>query len=58
MFEIRTINRMLNMFSCFTIVIPKASDISPIINYCTTVKLINNTESKVVCIKSLSNFMT
>jgi hypothetical protein len=32
----------------------KASDIIPIINFCTVMKLINNTESKAVDIKSLA----
>jgi hypothetical protein len=41
MLEIRTINGMPNIQSCSTIVILKASDIIPIINFCISVKLIN-----------------
>jgi hypothetical protein len=52
--EIRTINGMPNIPACSTIVSLKASDIIPITNYCTAVKLINNTESKTVGIKSLA----
>jgi hypothetical protein len=54
--EIRTINGMPNIFLCFIIVILKTSDIIPVINFCTVVKLINNTESNAVGIKSLSGF--
>jgi hypothetical protein len=52
--EIRTINRMPNIPSCSTIVSLKASDIIPVTNYCLSIKLINNTESNSVGIKSLS----
>jgi hypothetical protein len=50
--EIKTINRMPNIPSYSTIVILKASDIIPVTNFCIVVKLINNTESKAVGIKS------
>jgi hypothetical protein len=52
--EIRTVNGMPNTPSCSTIITLKASDIIPITNFCTTVKLINNTESNAVSTKSLS----
>jgi hypothetical protein len=52
--EIRMINGMPNMVSCSTIVTIKALDIIPVTNFCTIVKLINNTESNAVGIKSLS----
>jgi hypothetical protein len=49
--EIRTINGIPNIPSCSTIVTLKASDIT---SFCTAIKLINNTESNSVGIKSLS----
>jgi hypothetical protein len=52
MFEIRTINGMPNIPSC--IVTLKASDIIPVTKFCMAVKLINNTKSNSVGIKSLS----
>jgi hypothetical protein len=45
-----------NVPSCSTIVTLKPSDIIPVTNFCTVVKLINHTESKAVGIKSLSGF--
>jgi hypothetical protein len=45
--EIRIINLMPNILACTTIVSLKASDVIPVTNFCTGVKLINNTESKV-----------
>jgi hypothetical protein len=56
--EIRTINGMPKILIYFTIVLLKTSDVIPVTNYCTTVKLINNTESNAVGIKSLSGLMT
>jgi hypothetical protein len=44
--EIRTINGMPNVPSYSTIVALKALDIIPVTNFCSAVKLINNTESK------------
>jgi hypothetical protein len=52
--EIRTINGIPNFPSCSTIVSLKASDIVPVTKFCMAVKLINNTESNSVGIKSLS----
>jgi hypothetical protein len=52
--EIRTINGMPNIPSCSTIVTLKTSDVIPITKFCMEVKLVNNTESKSVGIKSLS----
>jgi hypothetical protein len=52
--EIRTINNMQNIPSCSTIVTLKASDVIPVTKFCMAVKLINNTESNSVEIKSLS----
>jgi hypothetical protein len=52
--EIRTINGMPNIPSCSTIVILKALDVIPVTKFCMAVKLINNTESNSVGIKSLS----
>jgi hypothetical protein len=52
--EIRTINGMPNISSCSTIVTLKASDVIPVIKFCMIIKLINNTESNSVGIKSLS----
>jgi hypothetical protein len=52
--EIRTINGMPNTPSCSTIVSLKASDIIPVTKFCMAIKLINNTESNSVGIKSLS----
>jgi hypothetical protein len=54
MAEIRTINGMPNIPSCSTIVTLKAPDIIPVTKFCMVVKLINNTESNSVGIKSLS----
>jgi hypothetical protein len=55
--EIRTINGMLNIPSCSTIVSLKASYIIPVTKFCMAIKLINNTESNSVGIKSLSNII-
>jgi hypothetical protein len=52
--KIRTINGIPNVPSCSTIVTLKASDIIPVTKFCMAVKLINNTESNSVGIKSLS----
>jgi hypothetical protein len=52
--EIRTINGMQNIPSCSTIVSLKASDVIPVTKFCIAIKLINNTESNSVGIKSLS----
>jgi hypothetical protein len=52
--EIRTINGMQNIPSCSTIVSLKASDVIPITKFCIAIKIINNTESNSVGIKSLS----
>jgi hypothetical protein len=52
--KIRTINGMSNIPSCSTIVSLKASDVIPVTNYCMAIKLINNTESNSMGIKSLS----
>jgi hypothetical protein len=45
---------MPNIFSCSTIVTLKPSDVIPVTKFCMEVKLINNTESNSVGIKSLS----
>jgi hypothetical protein len=52
--EIRTVICMPNTPSCSTIVTLKASDVIPVTKFCMVVKLINNTESNSVGIKSLS----
>jgi hypothetical protein len=52
--EIRTINGMTNIPSCSTIVVLKASDAIPVTKICMAIKLINNTESNSMGIKSLS----
>jgi hypothetical protein len=52
--EIRTINGIPNIPSFSTIVTLKASDVIPVTKFYMTVKLINNTESNSVGIKSLS----
>jgi hypothetical protein len=51
MAEIRIINGMPNISSYSTIVILKASDVTPVTNFCETFKLINNTKSNAVGIK-------
>jgi hypothetical protein len=48
-----TINGMPNIPSCSTIVSLKASDVIPVTKFCMSNKLINNTESNSVGIKSL-----
>jgi hypothetical protein len=50
MLEIKTINGMPNV----QLVILKASDVIPVTKFCMAIKLINNTESNSVGIKSLS----
>jgi hypothetical protein len=52
--EIRTDNGIPNIPSCSTIVSLKASNIIPVTDYCLAIKLINNTESNLVGMKSLS----
>jgi hypothetical protein len=52
--EIRTINGIPNIPYCSTIVYLKASDVIPVTKFCMAIKLINNTESNSVGIKSLS----
>jgi hypothetical protein len=52
--EIRTINVMPNIPSCSTIVSLKTSNIISVIKFCMAIKLINNTESNSMGIKSLS----
>jgi hypothetical protein len=52
--KIRTINEMPNIPSCSTIVTLKASDVIPGTKICMAIKLINNTKSNSVGIKSLS----
>jgi hypothetical protein len=54
MSEIRTINGMPNIPSCSTMVTLKASDIIPVTKFCMAIKLVNNTKSNSVGIKSLS----
>jgi hypothetical protein len=54
--EIRTINGMPNIPECSTIVSLKVLEVIPITNFCMAVKLINNTKSKSMGIKSLSGF--
>jgi hypothetical protein len=56
MLEIRIVNGMPNIPSCSTIVTLKTSDVIPVTKFCMVVKLINNTESNSVGIKSLSGF--
>jgi hypothetical protein len=56
--EIRSINGMPNIPACSTIVSLKTSEVIPITNFWMEVKLINNTESKSVGIKSLSGLVT
>jgi hypothetical protein len=52
--KIKTINGIPNIPSYSTIVTLKALDIIPVTNFCITIKLINNTKSNSVGIKSLS----
>jgi hypothetical protein len=54
--EIITINGMQIISSCSTIVTLRASDVIPVTKFCMTIKLINNTKSNSVGIKSLSGF--
>jgi hypothetical protein len=53
---INTINLMLNIPSCSTIVTLNAKDLHPITHFCQAMKLIKNLESGSVGIKSLSGF--
>jgi hypothetical protein len=52
--ELHTTNSKANIPSCFTLVSLKAKNIIPIINYCKAIKVIRNTESNSVGIRSLS----
>jgi hypothetical protein len=52
--ELRTINSMPNIPSCSTIVVLPTKEVTPITNYCLTIKNIKNMETQSIGIKSLS----
>jgi hypothetical protein len=53
-FAMPEIKTMLNIPSCSTIITLKASNVIPITKFCMAIKLINDTKSNSIKIKSLS----